>query len=91
MHQDKRLNLTINADGCITDRVSMVLKDVMHVVQWTASSQIAPERQEIAKATFQVQEQEPILSLREVVLSRTQPREATELEKGRKQVAGCLS
>ena len=68
LHQDKRLNLAINANICITVRVSVVLKDVMDVVQWTISSQIAPERQEIVKATFQVQEREPILSLREVVL-----------------------
>ena len=91
MYQDKRLNLAINANGCITDCVSTALKDVIGVVQWTTNSQIGPEKQEIAKATFKVQKWEPILSLSEVALPRIQPRESTEVDKGHRQVAGCLA
>jgi len=50
LRQDKRWNPAVNADICIMVRVSTVFKDVIGVVQWTTSSQTAPEKQGIIKA-----------------------------------------
>ena len=49
LRQDKRWNPAINADVCITVRVSTVFKDVMGVVQWTTNSQTAQKSRESSR------------------------------------------
>jgi len=54
LRQDKRWNHVVNADVCITVRVTTVFKDVMGVGQWTTNSQTALEKQGIVKSMFKV-------------------------------------
>jgi len=66
-----------------------VHKDAMGVVQWTTRLETAPRRLRTDKAIYKVPAWELIQSRKEAALLRMQFREATEVEKGRKQVAEC--
>ena len=75
---------------CILISVDMVHKNAMGVVLQITRLQTAPRRRGIDKAARKFQARELTQSRKEAALLRVQLRGATEVEKGRKQVAQCF-
>jgi len=86
----KRCNHAASVGACILASVDMVHKNAMGVVLQTTRLQTAPRRHGIDKAAHKVQAREITQSRKEAALLQMQLREATEVEKGRKQVAECF-
>jgi len=86
----KRCNHAASVDACILVSVDMVHKNAMGVVLQTTRLQTAPRRHGIDKVAHKVQAREITQSCKEAALLRMQSREATEVEKGCKQVTECF-